>query len=715
MATTATAPDVSVAQTSSASTATGHEAGAVLAWSALLVLVLARGYRAVLLTLVVVALIPTVSAWSSYVLRTGSMEPSISTGDVVLAEPFAAGTRVPVGRVMIFTPPFATPGHETLVHRVVESLGDDTYVTAGDANRSTDVDPVPAANFRERPVICVPFVGLPLLWMSNRALLPVGVWLLLTMAAFYLAAPRAARRRRRDGPRAGRSLARAVRRGAAVTAVVAAAVVAYVAGVPPGMAGAVLTANTVNPGSTWQVSKTLASGLELVSPGTTVRGTVPLTATLNDTSGLSYSVRVDYAPAGTTTWRTLCTRSAAPYTCDWATTNLANQDYDLRAVATSGSTTITSAVVQDVLVDNAAPTVTMQDPGTPLRGTVTLAATASDALSGVSRVAFQYALSGTTTYKEICAIVELPWSCRFDTTTLTDGSYSFRAVATDGAGNTNVSAVVLNRTIDNTVSSVSLEDPGAFLTGTLQLSANASSTAGVTSVRIQRTPAGSTTWTDVCTDTTSPYGCSWNTTTITDGAYDLRAILTDGTGRTTVSATVANRRVDNSPLRAYDVQTANGGSSAGRLDTGDLIGVAYIEQANLSTITPGWNGSALAVSLRLRDGGLLGLGGTSDTLDILRSGNGVNLGSVNLRQDYMKNNRSAQFAATMTASTIYVNGVAATQVTIRLGNQTSGSSVQTVGYASAMVWTPSTVVTDLTGRAVSPNPVSELGAADREF
>jgi chitinase len=117
-------------------------------------------------------------------------------------------------------------------------------------------------------------------------------------------------------------------------------------------------------------------------------------------------------------------------------------------------------------------------------------------------------VSGSTTYKDLCSDTTAPYSCAVDTSTLADGTYSFRAVATDVAGNSTTSAVVGNRAVDNSVTSVVLADPGAILTGTVSLSASASSTAGVASVKVQRAAAGTGVWTDVCTDTTSPYTCS---------------------------------------------------------------------------------------------------------------------------------------------------------------------------------------------------------------
>jgi hypothetical protein len=468
------------------------------------------------------------------------------------------------------------------------------------------------------------------------------------------------------------------------------------------------------------VQTTVANNLlvQLSDPGDVVKGTVGLSATLYNAGTVSYSVAIQYAPTGTTTWKTLCTMASAPYTCTWNTAGSGftqGASYDLRAVATAGSSSTTSATVVDVLVDNAAPTTTMQDPGSPLRGTVTLAAAASDAESGLAQVQIQYQRSGTSTWTTACTVTIDPFSCRYDTTQLTDAIYSFRSVATDAAGNTTTSAVIGNRTVDNTVSSVSMEDPGAYLSGTVNLTATASSTAGVTSVRIDRAPSGTTTWTAVCTDTTSPYACSWDTSVVADGLYDFRAVLVDGKGATTISNTVSARRVDNSPLRGYDVQAVNGTGSAGKVDAGDTLRLTYTDQLDLSSLTSGWTGSSLAVSLRLRDGNLLGLGNKGDTLDVLRGGVAVNLGSVNLKGDYVKSNKTTVFNATMVASTTTVNGTTVTVVTVTVGTLASGGGLITQAATGTMVWTPSATATDLYAHATSTAPTSELGVLDREF
>ncbi|MGF9660800.1 Ig-like domain-containing protein [Arthrobacter crystallopoietes] len=454
----------------------------------------------------------------------------------------------------------------------------------------------------------------------------------------------------------------------------------------------------------------------LADPGETVRGTTSLSTRLFNTGTTRYTVRVEYSLAGANKWSSICPSLSPPYTCSWNTASFANDYYDLRAVAMGGTTTY-SALITDVLVDNQAPTVAMTDPGTPLTGTRTFAATASDAHSGIAQVTVQYARSGASTWNDLCTTTDLPYSCRFDTRSLADGTYSFRALATDAAGNTTTSAAAGNRIVDNTISSVSLEDPGAYLTGTVALSADANSTAGISNVRIQSAPAGTTNWSTLCTLNAAPLTCNWDTRTAVDGLYDFRAVLTDGSGKVTTSATVASRQVDNSPLRGLDIQTINGSATRGRLQAGDSITYTYSEQINPGSIVPGWTGSPLAVSLRLRDGNLLGLGNSGDTVDILRSGNtAINLGPVNLRQNYIKNRKTAIFNATMTASLVTVRGIPRTVITVTAGSAAAGSNnLRTVSSSSTMLWNPSASVTGVSGKPSSTAPVNETGPADPEF
>jgi len=460
--------------------------------------------------------------------------------------------------------------------------------------------------------------------------------------------------------------------------------------------------------------------VSLHDPGAAIRGVVSVSATAEDTYGTGVaSVRVQRALAGSGAWVNVCTTTTAPYSCNFDTTALANDYYDLRAVATDAAGYIASDDVADVQIDNLAPTVSITDPGSKLSGVVTLNAEAADADSGVALVTIQRAASGSTAWTDVCTVATAPYSCRFDTRTVAEGSYDFRAVAADVAGNTRASATVQNRRIDNTVSSVSLEDPGAYLHGTVTLSANAFSGAGVTAVTIQRAPSGKSTWTDVCRLTATPYSCPFDTTAVTDGAYDLRAVMVTGSGSQITSALVSSRQVDNTETRAVDVQALNrSGGTAGRLESGDSLTFAYSEQIAPSSILPGWSGTAPAtIYLRLRDGNLVGTGGAGDTLQFSTDSAGASplrLGSVNLHGDFVKNNKTSIFAATIAASTRTVGSSSVSEFTVTVAALASGGALKTAA-AGQMTWAPSAAATDLSGNPCSTAPVTESGALDRDF
>jgi Bacterial Ig domain len=489
-----------------------------------------------------------------------------------------------------------------------------------------------------------------------------------------------------------------------------------------GFSGATYRSSSVNRGSELAAAADWVPPIvSLAEPGAVIRGPIQITASASDPYGSGVaSVRFERAPSGSGNWTTICADPSAPYSCSLDTTALANEYFDFRATATDNAGFVSADIVSEVLVDNRAPTVTMSDPGSLLSGVVTVAAEASDAESGIASVTIQRSPAGKGTWTEICTATTMPYSCRLDTRTIAEGSYDFRATATDNAGNTAISATVQNRKVDNTINSVSLEDPGAYLRGTVQLFANASSTSGVASVTIQRSPAGKGTWTEICRVTASPYGCSWNTTTVADGSYDLRAIMTTGTGSVVNSAVVVARQVDNTPVRGIDVQTTNRiGGTVGRIESGDTIAFTYSTLMNPTSIVPGWTGAApISAYMRLRDGDLLGTGSSGDTLQFSSDSAGnsqLRIGSVNLHGDFVKNNKTSTFTVTLTASTQVVSGVSETVITVTVGSLVSGGALRTSSVAAQMVWTPSAGATDLGGNPCSAAPVTESGALDRDF
>ena len=231
---------------------------------------------------------------------------------------------------------------------------------------------------------------------------------------------------------------------------------------------------------------------------------------------------------------------------------LADGDYQLRASASDQAGNSQLSALRTVTVDNTAPGASLDDPGTPLRGTVSLTGTASDpGGAGVASAAFQRSPASGGSWTTVDTDTSAPYSVSFDTTAVSDGLYDLRLVATDQVGNTIVSALVTNRRVDNTAPAASLDDPGANLRGTVTLTSTASDAgSGIATRTYAYSPAGAGTW------TATP--AAFDTTAVTDGLYDLRVTVTDNAGNQTTSATVANRRVDNTaPAASLDDPGAN--------------------------------------------------------------------------------------------------------------------------------------------------------------
>ncbi len=485
--------------------------------------------------------------------------------------------------------------------------------------------------------------------------------------------------------------------------------------IPLERSGAAFTSRSMNPAAgVTAAADWTPPVVDLVDPVAIKNGAV-ITASATDAETGIASVAFAWAPTGTTTWTALCTATVAPYSCTVPTAGMP-VEIDLRAVATDKAGYTSTDVVTDVTVDNGAPTGSVSVPS-PMAGTVTISAAASDALSGVGQVTLQRAPAGTTTWTTVCVTSTAPFSCRFDSTTVLDGNHDFRAVIVDVAGNPFTTAAVRS-TVDNAQSSVSMEPVPMLIRGTHTLLANAFSRAGITSVRIEYNRTNTTTgWVAVCTDTTSPYGCDLDTTKLADGDVWFRAVLLDGGGKATTSAVVQSR-IDNTGIRALDVQGANGaGSTPGRLDAGDSVSLTYGRTLRLDSVLAGWTGGPVPVTVRVRDGAVLGLGNTDDTLDVYSGNvnNAVRIGSVNLRGDYVKPGKTTTMSATMTQQTVSVGGQSVTMVTITLTSTPRTSDVRTTQAAPTMVWTPSNQAVDVSGVATSPAPVTELGARDRDL
>ncbi|MDO8392065.1 MAG: signal peptidase I [Actinomycetota bacterium] len=210
---------------------------------------LATAYLTFALTLLAIAILPGLGSWNTYVVRSGSMSPSINTGDIVVAAPLPPTATVPAGRVMVFVDPATTTqGDRLLVHRVLMRNDDGTYTTAGDANRQWDQTPVTRSAIIAQARLRVPWVGLPVVWWHRGAYLPFVMWVVLTIVAIEVVRRTRQRRGRNDIQQTGSH--RRWRHGSKITVAASVVVSMFVVG----DASAMFSGRTTNPGSAWTLT-----------------------------------------------------------------------------------------------------------------------------------------------------------------------------------------------------------------------------------------------------------------------------------------------------------------------------------------------------------------------------------------------------------------------------------------------------------------------------
>ena len=132
-------------------------------------------------TLLVVALAPLIWGWQPVVVTSGSMTPAIEVGDVVVNRP-TDGRGLGPGTVITYT-----QGATLVTHRIETALDDGTYLTRGDAGRTTDSTPVSPDEVVGIGTILVPYIGYPYAaWAQGdrtMSVLLVAALVLATMAS----------------------------------------------------------------------------------------------------------------------------------------------------------------------------------------------------------------------------------------------------------------------------------------------------------------------------------------------------------------------------------------------------------------------------------------------------------------------------------------------------------------------------------------------------
>lgn len=127
-------------------TSAGHKALTVIGTVACLILVpvLIINITLIIKSYTAADEVPTIGGYAPLIVLTGSMEPEIKSGDLIIVKQIEQGD-VQVGDVIAFFDP-AGNGTSIVTHRVIEIVDGEalSFRTQGDANNTADRLPVPA-------------------------------------------------------------------------------------------------------------------------------------------------------------------------------------------------------------------------------------------------------------------------------------------------------------------------------------------------------------------------------------------------------------------------------------------------------------------------------------------------------------------------------------------------------------------------------------------
>ena len=100
--------------------------------------------------------------WSPTLVTSGSMEPLVTPGDVVMVRPVTPEELVPNTVVL-----YDRPDTGRVLHRILEQMPDGTFRTGGDANAVPDSAFLHLEDIQGAAVLAVPWVGRPSLWFAQ--------------------------------------------------------------------------------------------------------------------------------------------------------------------------------------------------------------------------------------------------------------------------------------------------------------------------------------------------------------------------------------------------------------------------------------------------------------------------------------------------------------------------------------------------------------------
>jgi signal peptidase len=172
-------------------------------WVRIILGTAARGLIMTLLGLALWAAAPAVIGWHPTTVMTGSMEPRLAPGDVVVSRPVAP-SQLRLGQVILYDDPDQVG--ELRLHRIHAVRSGNMLITKGDANPQADSTPISRSVVHGVAFIRVPYIGLPIVWLRDGQWHRLVLLVLALTVIAWLATIDGSLRRVADasGPDAGR-------------------------------------------------------------------------------------------------------------------------------------------------------------------------------------------------------------------------------------------------------------------------------------------------------------------------------------------------------------------------------------------------------------------------------------------------------------------------------------------------------------------------------
>ncbi len=283
--------------------------------------------------------------------------------------------------------------------------------------------------------------------------------------------------------------------------------------------------NTANDIKNVNVDNTIpTTSINIITEGQYVKGSLNITATANDNLAVSkVEFYIDNVLKSTDTTTT--------YEYSWDTTVVSNGSYEIKVIAYDNINN-TATHIRNVNVDNTNPSLDTSGipEGSSWNGTFAIVATVSDNV-GIDKVEFYIdnVLEFTDTAFTYMYI--------YDSTAVSDGSHAIKVIVYDTAGNTTTH--IKNVNIDNTPPTISIDSvtEGQTVNLEVNIATTASDNDTIAKVEFYINNVLKS------TDTTAPYDYNWDSTAVSDGSHEIKAIAHDEAGNTT--SVIKNVNVNN--------------------------------------------------------------------------------------------------------------------------------------------------------------------------